>query len=307
MKLADQKPKQSETHSSTFPQDSDSDSESEIELRSTHSSPEITTSDESDGTLVDTSTSSTPTQSLSGGGGDLDSTEGHSQLLVGTLPLTDKDPPESREDKGPQPNSPVEGPASGSSEDNASDLSRDKQLATTPPSEKLKQVVDSPSEYPPQGQPEIPFDSEEGLEIPSSKESQKVPIDDPFSRLWSGGTADTSDKDKRRYGWLSRKPERRHSVELEALDEQDQRPYKYVLKRERDLFPRPRFYSKCPDASSISPRYAEFILRHIVQQRHQELEQEKVERERRGKVKVKEEDSQNYQQTLQAKQKGLFQ
>ena len=76
---------------------------------------------------------------------------------------------------------------------------------------------------------------------------------------------------------MSRKPERRHSVELEALDEQDQRPYKYVLKRERDLFPRPRFYSKCPDARGISPAHAEFILRHIVQQRHQELEQEKVE------------------------------
>ena len=54
-----------------------------------------------------------------------------------------------------------------------------------------------------------------------------------------------------------------------------------MLKRERDLFPRPRFYSKCPDARSISPGYAEFILRHIVQQRHQELEQEKLEREKR--------------------------
>ena len=43
----------------------------------------------------------------------------------------------------------------------------------------------------------------------------------------------------------------------------------------------PRFYSRCLDASSISPGYAEFILRHIVQQIHQELEQEKVEREKR--------------------------
>ena len=50
---------------------------------------------------------------------------------------------------------------------------------------------------------------------------------------------------------------------------------------ERDLLPRPRFYSRCPDANSISPAYAEFILRHIVQQRHQELEQEKVERQKR--------------------------
>ena len=54
-----------------------------------------------------------------------------------------------------------------------------------------------------------------------------------------------------------------------------------MLKRERDLLPRPRFYSRCPDANSISPGYAKFILRHIVQQRRQELEQEKVEREKR--------------------------
>ena len=89
----DQKPKPSETLSSTFSQDSDSDSESEIELRSIHTSPETTTSEESDGTLVDTSMSPTLTPSLLGEG-DLDYTEGHSQLLVGTLPLTDKDLPQ---------------------------------------------------------------------------------------------------------------------------------------------------------------------------------------------------------------------
>ena len=116
-----QRPNQSETHSSTFPQDSDSDSESEVELRSTHTSLETTTSDESDGTLVD----------------------GHSQLLVGTLPLTDKDPPESPEDKNPPLNSSVEGLASGFSEGNTGDLSRAKKLATTPLSEKFKQVVDT--------------------------------------------------------------------------------------------------------------------------------------------------------------------
>ena len=128
---------------------------------------------------------------------DLDSTEGRSQLLVGTLLLTGKDPPESPDNRGPSPNPPVEGLASGSSENNISDLSRDKKLDTTPPTEKLKQAVDSPSEYPPQDQPETPINSEEGLEEPSSKKSQKVPTDDPFSRFWSGGTADTSDKDKR--------------------------------------------------------------------------------------------------------------
>ena len=80
---------------------------------------------------------------------------------------------------------------------------------------------------------------------------------------------------------MTRKPKRRHSVELEILDGQGKRPYKYVLEGERDLLPRPRFYSRCPDANSISLEYAEFILRHIVLQRHQELEQEKVEREKR--------------------------
>ena len=162
VKLADQKPKQSETHSSTFPQDSDS--ESEIELRSSHSSPEETTSDESDGTLVETSTPSSPTNLLSGEG-DLDPSEGHSQLSVGTLPLTDKDPPENPEDKGPSQEPPVEGLTSGSSENNT----RDKKSGTTPSTEKSKQGVDSPSEYPPQDQPETPIDSGEGLEGPSSK------------------------------------------------------------------------------------------------------------------------------------------
>ena len=189
--------------------------------------------------------------------GDLDSTAGHSQLLVGTLPLTDKDPSESPEDKNPPPNPSVEGLASGFSEDDTDNPSRDKKLATTLSSEKLKQVVDtpplpqredSPSEYPPRDQPETPLNFGEGLEIPSSKKSQKVPSDDPFSRFW------------------------RHSVEFEALDEQDQRLYKYVLKRERDLLPRPRFYSKCPVAKGISPEHAEFILRHIVQKKHQELQ-----------------------------------
>ena len=77
---------------------------------------------------------------------------------------------------------------------------------------------------------------------------------------------------------VDKKAKKRNSVEL---DGQDKRLYKYVLEGERDLLPRPGFYSICQDASSISAEYAEFILRHIVQQRHQELEQEKVEREKR--------------------------
>ena len=55
---------------------------------------------------------------------------------------------------------------------------------------------------------------------------------DPFPRFWSGKTADASDKDKKRHRWLTRKPKGRHSVELEILDEQDKRPYKYLLEGE---------------------------------------------------------------------------
>ena len=58
--------------------------------------------------MVESPTSPTPTQSLSGEG-DLDSANGHSQPSVGTLPLTEKDPPEKPEDKGPPPSSSVEG------------------------------------------------------------------------------------------------------------------------------------------------------------------------------------------------------
>ena len=100
--LADQNPKPSERHSNIFPQDSDSDSESEIELRPTHTLSETTISEESDGTLADTSSSTTSTPSLSGEG-DLDSIKGHSQPSVGTLPLTDKNPFDSVSTEGFSP------------------------------------------------------------------------------------------------------------------------------------------------------------------------------------------------------------
>ena len=177
----DQKPKPSETHSSTFPQDSDSDSESEIELRSTHTSPETTTSEESDGTLVDTSTSTTPTPSLSGEG-DLDSTKGHSQLPVGTLPLTDNNRPENPQEKHPPPGpSGAEGPISTPSEDNSDNLLalRDKETVTTLPPEELEHVTtppshsgeDSPTDYPPKDNPEAPISSEAGSVINSINKS----------------------------------------------------------------------------------------------------------------------------------------
>ena len=238
---------------------------------------------------------SSPTHPLSGEG-DLDPTEGHSQLLVGTLPLTGKDPPKNPEgkdppqdppknpegkdppqdpptnpegkdppqdppknpeDKGPPQEPSVEKPTSGSPGRNA----RHRKLGNTLPSEKSKHSVDTPSEYPPQDQSDTPIDPGEHLEKPPSKRYQKDPIADPFSRFWSGETADVTDKDKKRHRWLTRKPKRRHSDGLETLDGQDKRPYKYVLEGERDLLPRPRFYSRCPGASSISLEYADFILR----------------------------------------------
>ena len=54
-----------------------------------------------------------------------------------------------------------------------------------------------------------------------------------------------------------------------------------MLKGERDLLPRPRFYSRYLDASSVSLEYVGFILRYLVQQRNQELEQEKLEKEKK--------------------------
>ena len=188
----DQKPKPSEIHSSTFPQDSDFDSE--IELRSTHTSPETTTSEELDGTLVDTSSSTTPTPSLLGEG-DLDSAEGHSQPIGGTLPLTDQNSPDSVSTEGdPQekhlPPSPSETEGLTSTDTPLRDTSDNppgqgnnfekrvqhfvkarEETVTTPPPEESEHTVttppshhreDSPTEYPPKDQPEVLLGAEDG-------------------------------------------------------------------------------------------------------------------------------------------------
>ena len=57
------------------------------------------------------------------------------------------------------------------------------------------------------------------------------------------------------------------------------------LQKERTLLPRPRFYSKCPDAKGISLEHVKIILRYIVQQRHREPKQEKLEREKKESEK----------------------
>ena len=185
--MVDQKQRPSETHSSTFPQDSDSDSESEIELRSTHTSPETMTSEELDGTLVDTSMSTTPTPSLLGEG-DLDSTEGHSQLLVGTLPLTDKDLPENPQEKHLPPGpSGTEGPMSTPSEGNSDDppgpRNKETVTVTTPPPKELEHVVITPpfhhrdfsADYPLKDQPKAPLGSEDGSVVPPTNELRPTP------------------------------------------------------------------------------------------------------------------------------------
>ena len=188
------------------------------------------------------------------GEGDLDPTEGHSQLSVGTLPLTDKDPPKNPENKSPPQEPLVEEPTFGS-------LEKDKK-------------------HPPKDHPETHTNPEGHPAKPPSTRSQKDPVVDPFSRFWSGQAADTSGSNKKRHRWLTRKPKRRYSDGLGILYEQNERPYRYVLEGERDLLPRPRFYSRCPETSSVSLEYVDFILRHLVQQRNQELEQEKLEKEK---------------------------
>ena len=209
------------------------------------------------------------------GKGDLDSTEGHSQPLVGTLPLTDNNPPENLQEKDPpHGSSEVKGPNLTSSTDTSDNIPSpsNKETVTTPPPEELEHVTtppshsgeDSPTHYPPEDHPEAPITSEDGSVVPPTHKSQNVPPDDPFFRFWSGQTADISDKDKKRHRWLNQKPERRHSVDLEELDKQDSRPYRYVLGEARTLLPRPKFYSNYPDAKSVSIEYVGFILQHIV-------------------------------------------
>ena len=173
------------------------------------------------------------------GEGDLDSTECHPQLLVGTLPLTDKGPPANpQEEHLPPGPSGAEGPTSIPSK-NTSDnppglgdnfekkvqnlVKARKETVTTPPPKESVHVVttppfhhreDSPADYPPKDQPAAPLGSEDGSVIPPINRTQCVPPDDPFPRFCSGQTADTSDKNKRRHRWLIRKPKRRHQLTL---------------------------------------------------------------------------------------------
>ena len=165
--------------------------------------------------MVGSPTSPTPTQSLSGEG-DLDSAKGHSQPSVGTLPLTERDPPGSSEN--------TNAPPSSSTEEHSSWISRD------------------------------------------------TSVRDPFSSFWSGQTGEKLAQSEKRHRWLNRKPKRRHSVED-------------VLKRDRHLVPRPRYYSRQLDAREVSFKQVDYILRYLVQQRINERERDELEKEKRERGK----------------------
>ena len=213
--------------------------------------------------MVDSPTSPTPTQSLSGEG-DLDSKKGHSQPSVGTLPLTEKDPPEKPEDRDPPPSSSVEG---------LDTEARDQDESITPSSlassDKTEEI------------PTFPI----GTRISTEYSPRDTSLKDPFSSFWSGNLGDVSDQSGRRHRWLIRKPKRRHSLELEVSSEKDPRPYRYVLEGDRPLLPRQRFYSSHLDTKDITFQQATFTLRYIVQHRLQEKQLEELVKERRESEK----------------------
>ena len=213
--------------------------------------------------MVDSPTSPTPTQSLSGEG-DLDSKKGHSQPSVGTLPLTEKDPPEKPEDRDPPPSSSVEG---------LDTETHDQDESITPSSPGSSDKTEETPTFP------------IGTRIPTECSPRDTSLKDPFSSFWSGNLGDVSDQSGRRHRWLIRKPKKRHSLELEVSSEKDPRPYKYVLEGDRPLLLRQRFYSSHLDAKDITFQQATFTLRYIVQHRLQEKQLEESEKKKRESEK----------------------
>ena len=130
--------------------------------------------------MVDSSTSSTSTQSLSGEG-DLDSTEGHSQLLVGTLPLTEKDPPEKPEDKNQPPSSPTEKGGGSQSSTLPESLDKIEDTPTSPKSDKSPtgHTPENSRDFPPHTQDK----SKKGTKGHPTMVVKDTPIKDPFSRF----------------------------------------------------------------------------------------------------------------------------
>ena len=200
------------------------------------------------------------------GEGDLDPSEGQSQPLVGTLPLTEKDPPEKPKEKDPPPSSSVEG-----LDTETHDKHKDEPITPSSPgsSDKTGETPISPI----------------GTRIPTEYSPRDTSLGDPFSSFWSGKLGDVLDQSGRKHRWLIGRPKRRHSVELELLDEKDPRPYKYVLEGDRPLLPRQRFYSSHLDAKDITFQQVTYTLRYIVQQRLKEKQQEETEKEKRESKK----------------------
>ena len=213
--------------------------------------------------MVDSPTSPTPTQSLSGEG-DLDSKKGHSQPSVGTLPLTEKDPPEKPEDRDPPPSSSVEG---------LDTEAHDQDESITPSSPGSSDKTEETPTFP------------IGTRISTEYSPRDTSLKDPFSSFLSGNLGDVSDQSGRRHRWLIRKPKKRHSLELEVSSEKDPRPYKYVLEGDRPLLPRQRFYSSHLNAKDITFQQATFTLRYIVQHRLQEKQLEESEKKKRESEK----------------------
>ena len=133
------------------------------------------------------------------GEGDLDPSEGQSQPLVGTLPLTEKDPPEKPEDKDPPPSS--------SAEELDIEVHDEKDESTTPSSpgssDKTEATPTSPirtrvsTEYPPKDTKDPPPPSQskltKGPEGHLPKTTKDTSLRDPFSSFWSGKLGDVSD------------------------------------------------------------------------------------------------------------------
>ena len=114
--------------------------------------------------MVDSSTSPTPTQSLSGKG-DLDSKKGHSQLSVGTLPLTEEYPPEKPEDKDSPPSSSL-----GGLDTEAHDTDESITPSSSGSSDKTEET------------PTFPI----GTRISTEYSPRDTSLKDPFSSFWSG-------------------------------------------------------------------------------------------------------------------------
>ena len=212
---------------------------------------------------VSSPTSPTPTQSLSEEG-DLDTTKGHSQPLVGTLPLTEKDPPEKPEDSDPPPGSSVEG---------FDTETHDQDESITPSSPGSSDKTEETPTFP------------IGTRISTEYSPRDTSLKDPFSSFWSGNLGNVSDQSGRRHRWLIRKPKKRHSLGLEVSSEEDPRTYKHVLEGDRPLLPRQRFYSSHLDAKDITFQQASFTLRYIVQHRLQEKQLEELKKEKRESAK----------------------